>query len=297
MEGFRLLEDIGVMAVEFDVQNARGEQPIVWHDATLEDGKIRDADGHWLKGDGPKVIETSARDLKAYDIGALQPGSNAQAAFPDQAGLSGIRILTLEEFCDWAKNCPQMVLNLEIKSYADRTDLGDSPEVLARSVLAVLRQYELLDRMIVSSFDWRVLSEFQREAPEISLGYLTFANQADAEDEANIFENSPWMDGLSLVGGKRLPEVVKAAGGTVWSPYFTQLTQDDLDLAHELGLVVNVWTVNSHEDLKRMKNMGVDGVITDYPTRAKALWEEMQVEGEQGNLPDHAGLDTQGNSR
>ena len=72
------------------------------------------------------------------------------------------------------------------------------------------------------------------------------------------------------------------------------LTQEDLDLAHELGLVVNVWTVNSDEDLKRMKNMGVDGVITDYPTRAKALWEEMVVAGEQGNLSEHGGLKSQG---
>ena len=297
MDGFRLLDDIGIAAVEFDVQNARGSDPVIWHDATLQAGKVRDQTGRWLENDGPKICETSVRELKAYDIGALQPGSKARSAFPEQATLSNIDIPTLKELFEWAQDSRRMVLNLEVKSYADRTDLGDSPKELVGSILPLIGQYGLAERIVVSSFDWRVLSAFRRAAPDIRLGYLSYQNLADPEDDANIYDKSPWMDGLELSNGKRLPELVKDAGGTVWSPYYTELTREDLDLAHALGLVVNVWTVNTREDLRRMKNLGVDGVITDYPTRAKALWEDMQVEGKQGYLPEHGGLDSQGNSR
>ncbi|MBO6893445.1 MAG: hypothetical protein JJ866_15995 [Roseibium sp.] len=294
IDGFHLLDDIGVVAVEFDVQNAKGHEPVIWHDARLQAGKVRDPSGRWLTADGPKICETSAQDLKAYDIGALQPGSTARSAFPQQAALSNVAIPTLEELLHWATSSAQMVLNLEIKSYADRTDLGDGPEELLGSILPLVREFRLADRVIVSSFDWRVLSAFRKADPDICLGYLTYQNLADPEDDANIYDKSPWMDGLELSAGKRLPELVKDAGGLVWSPYFTELTQEDLDLAHAIGLVVNVWTVNSDEDLKRMKNMGVDGVITDYPTRAKALWDDMLAAEGRGNPFENDRSNSQG---
>ncbi|WP_299473142.1 glycerophosphodiester phosphodiesterase family protein [uncultured Roseibium sp.] len=294
MDGFRLLDDIGVTAVEFDVQNARDHQPVIWHDATLQVGKVRNRSGIWLDTDGPKICETSVLDLKSYDIGSLQPGSKARSTFPEQSALSNIEIPTLEELFEWAKASPRMVLNLEVKSFANRTDLGDSPEELLGSILPLVEKSHLAERIIVSSFDWRVLHAFRQAAPEIPLGYLTYQNLEDPEDDANIYDNSPWMDGLEWSSSKRLPDLVKEAGGTVWSPYFSELTQDDLDLAHRLGLVVNVWTVNSVEDMKRMKDMGVDGVITDYPTRAKALWDDIMTAEEQGNLSVNDRSNSQG---
>jgi glycerophosphoryl diester phosphodiesterase len=51
----------------------------------------------------------------------------------------------------------------------------------------------------------------------------------------------------------------------VWSPYFADVTPELVKEAHDLGLRVVVWTVNKPEDIARMIEIGVDGVISDRP--------------------------------
>ena len=62
-----------------------------------------------------------------------------------------------------------------------------------------------------------------------------------------------------------MPRTIKAAGGTIWSPYFGDVTPALVAEAHELKLTVVVWTVNKPEDMARLIDMGVDGIISDRP--------------------------------
>ena len=71
------------------------------------------------------------------------------------------------------------------------------------------------------------------------------------------------------ISGGSLPQTISALGGKVWCPYFKDLTQGDLVRAQDLGLVVNVWTVNALDDITRMADMGVNGIISDYPARVQ----------------------------
>ena len=57
----------------------------------------------------------------------------------------------------------------------------------------------------------------------------------------------------------------------VYSPYFKLLSKKDIDYCHEQGMIVVPWTINSVKDMKDMVEKGVDGIITDYPDRARAL--------------------------
>jgi glycerophosphoryl diester phosphodiesterase len=65
--------------------------------------------------------------------------------------------------------------------------------------------------------------------------------------------------------------MVKAAGGAVWSPYYGEVTRENVQQAQALGLKVVVWTVNTEDDMRRMIDLGVDGVITDYPDRLRRV--------------------------
>jgi glycerophosphoryl diester phosphodiesterase len=65
-----------------------------------------------------------------------------------------------------------------------------------------------------------------------------------------------------------VPAAIAAEGGGVWSPEFARLTPALVTEAQALGVEVIPWTVNEMVDLVRMKEWGVDGVITDYPDRA-----------------------------
>jgi glycerophosphoryl diester phosphodiesterase len=68
--------------------------------------------------------------------------------------------------------------------------------------------------------------------------------------------------------------MVKAAGGKIWSPYFGDLTEAQLKEAHDLGLQVGVWTVNEPGDIKKMLDVGVDGITTDRPDLLRQIMAE-----------------------
>jgi glycerophosphoryl diester phosphodiesterase len=57
----------------------------------------------------------------------------------------------------------------------------------------------------------------------------------------------------------------------IWSPYFVQATENRVKELHQLGIKVIPWTVNKREDMEKVKAIGCDGLITDYPNRAKSL--------------------------
>jgi len=76
------------------------------------------------------------------------------------------------------------------------------------------------------------------------------------------------MGGLELsTDYESVVSLIAAEGGVAWCPYFGDLTAAALQDAHSAGLAVNVWTVNDPGDIARLRQLGVDGIITDYPER------------------------------
>ncbi len=68
--------------------------------------------------------------------------------------------------------------------------------------------------------------------------------------------------------------MVKAAGGKIWSPFFADVTGANLKEAHDLGITVVVWTVNGPEQIKKMLDLGVDGLISDRPDVVRKIMAE-----------------------
>ena len=68
-----------------------------------------------------------------------------------------------------------------------------------------------------------------------------------------------------------IPKAVASLNGQMWCPDFKDMTSELVDEAKKLGLLVCAWTVNEIEDLERMVDAGVDGIITDYPDRAQSV--------------------------
>jgi len=87
---------------------------------------------------------------------------------------------------------------------------------------------------------------------------------------------SPWLNGLDVDDfAGSAARAIKAAGGAIWSSYHREVSVDSIKLAHELGLTVNVWTVNDRGRMRELIAMGVDGIITDYPDRLREVLKQL----------------------
>jgi glycerophosphoryl diester phosphodiesterase len=135
-------------------------------------------------------------------------------------------------------------------------------------VIAVAREYGVANRTTIESFDWRTLKIVQAEAPEIATVYLTIQQSVEDNVRADA-DGSPWTAGMRYRDHGSVPGMVKSAGGAAWSPYHGDLTPALLTEAHQLGLKVIPWTINDRATMDALIDLGVDGIISDYPDRLR----------------------------
>ena len=140
-----------------------------------------------------------------------------------------------------------------------------------------IEKSKLEEKILISSFDWRILKEFSIQMPNIARGYLSFQQNTGVKIEKTIYKNSPWMDLALAFKEYDLPRLIKQIGGKVWCPFYRDITKKDVEMAHEEKLVVNVWTVNKESDMMQMIEYGVDAIITDYPLVLKEVCEKNNI--------------------
>ena len=87
-----------------------------------------------------------------------------------------------------------------------------------------------------------------------------------------------WTAGFKLADHSgSVSQMIKAAGGKVWSPFYGDVTKENITRAHGAGLKVIPWTVNDEASMKNLIVMGVDGLISDYPDRLRAVLNAMKI--------------------
>ena len=216
---------------------------------------------------GPPIRSLTLAELKRYDIGRLNPASKYAQQFPEQKPVDGERFPTLAEF--FAAAGPDVRFNIEIKTDPTKPDLTVDPTRFAQLAVEAIRLGKAGGRSTIQSFDWRGLIEARRLAPEIATGCLSIeSNGMDTVGRAGA-RPSPWLAGLDLAAqGGSVPRLAKQAGCAVWSPFWRNVTPENVKEAQALGLKVLPWTVNNPSEMTRLIDMGVDGLITDYPDRA-----------------------------
>jgi glycerophosphoryl diester phosphodiesterase len=92
-----------------------------------------------------------------------------------------------------------------------------------------------------------------------------------------IYSKSPWIDHIPLTIVYDLPKIIKELGGSAWHPYYKDINKKAVKDAHDNNLPVNVWTVNDEDDMLKMIEYGVDGIMTDYPLTLKNLCEKRNI--------------------
>ncbi|MFY9635728.1 MAG: glycerophosphodiester phosphodiesterase family protein [Cellulosimicrobium cellulans] len=128
------------------------------------------------------------------------------------------------------------------------------------------------ERTSVQSFDWSSLNLTRKIAPQLPLVALS---SGDAWLQVGQPGASPNLGGIDIDDyNGSLAKAAAAQGYDVVSPTFRSVTPEMIAEAHQLGLPVIPWTVNTAADMAHLMDLGVDGIITDYPTRLRTLMEE-----------------------
>jgi glycerophosphoryl diester phosphodiesterase len=280
LAAFRRALEIGVTTIETDMGVTKDDVVVISHNPFLSPDLVRDPDGHWLASPVTQIRTLSFAELRRYDIGRTNPTSQYARSFPDQRAADGERFPKLSELFDLAKASGKPVrFNIETKITPTSGANTPDPATFARLVVAAVREANVVDRVTVQSFDWRTLVETKRLAPEIETSCLTIDTANDnTVQQAPDGGPSPWHAGFALRDhGGSLPALVKAAGCGTWSMFWRNLTAKDLAAAHALRLKVLPWTVNERGDMRSLIDLGVDGIITDYPDRLREVMAEKKM--------------------
>ncbi|GAA3423511.1 glycerophosphodiester phosphodiesterase [Streptosporangium nondiastaticum] len=264
--------ELGVDALEFDVVMTADRCLVLSHDLTVS--PVTSADrGPVFPGDplfpyvGRPVGALTLAQLRTLDCGVRRPRSETDRFAATQVPVPDTRMPTFGAVLGLvdAYGADDVRMHVELKSDPSRPDLTADPAEFTEAVVAELARHRRLGGAAILSFDWRILDVARSLVPDVPRYALIEHATMDAV----------WLAGLHLADfGGDVPAAAAAAGGTVLSPAHVMV---DVELArqaekHELPVVP--WTVNHPGRAAELLDLGVAGIVTDYPDRMRALWAE-----------------------
>lgn len=186
------------------------------------------------------LYQMSFESIKQFDSGLkLHP------RFPKQEKVKTYKPSLAEVIQASQKKNPAIKFNIEIKAKPKYdTIFTPKPKEFVQLVLEVVNENDSFYQTNLQSFDLRILEEIKKQSPKMKLAILVDKNQ-------NIVKK---LNRLSFK-----PEII--------SPYFKLIDKDMMAYYKSEGYKIIPWTVNKKEDLKRMIQFKVDGIITDYPNK------------------------------
>jgi len=253
---------LGVTTLELDVVMTGDQLILVSHEPFMNPEICLDPSGRSLDPAAPKAInlfKMPYEQIRQYDC-----GSKLHPRFPDQRLLPVHKPLLSELFAAVEQYTQERGLapvryNIEIKSVAGQDNISQpAPSVFADAVLAEIARAGLGGRCMIQSFDARPLQYINRNHgnQRIPLAYLV----EEGKDASVHLKELGFMP-------------------AIYSPLFHLLDKKKVDQLHKQGIRVVPWTVNETRDMEMLIDLGVDGIITDYPDRLINLARERKLPG------------------
>ena len=279
LDSFKYLFENNINAYETDILISKDLIPVITHDFRLDPSFTKDEEGDWITDENIKIFDLTYNEISKFDVGSLNKLTRYGRRFLNQRSLENQKIPKLSELLELSsKNLSQdIIINLEIKSTPDEKNLTPNPKEMVQIVLNEIKKSNLQDKIIISSFDWRILREVKNQSPEISRAYLTFQQEKGMKIKKTIYSKSPWIDHIPLTIVYDLPKIIKELGGSAWHPYYKDINKKAVKDAHDYNLPVNVWTVNDEYNMLKMIEYEVDGIMTDYPLKLKELCDKKNI--------------------
>ncbi|HEY9487338.1 MAG TPA: glycerophosphodiester phosphodiesterase family protein [Chryseosolibacter sp.] len=242
----KAIED-GANFVELDIQVSQDKKVMVAHDPHIN-RQIS------LLPNGEEIPEQDARkyilhqmpydSIRKFDVGSkYHPDFPQQKKIKTYIPLFGELIDSVEQFTKENGHAP-VIYNIEVKARPDKDGVFQPvPSELIDLVMEVVKSKDIGNRYYVQSFDIRQIQEVHNRYPGVATGFLTGNKELSLEENLKNIGFTP----------------------DIYSPQYQLATKELIEKCHQQGMKFVPWTVNTLEDMKELKSMGVDGIITDYP--------------------------------
>lgn len=240
---------LGADTLELDVVVTKDKKIVVSHEAWFSSAISLDPNGRRIPAEKQQdfnIFKMTYSEVRRFDVGSI-----GNKDFPQQKKIKVSKPLLKDVFKEIAKyvrenRLPAPRYNIEIKTAKNGEDIfNPTPAVFVRIVYDEIKTERMLKRVIIQSFDVRVLQEFKKIEKDVPLALLV-SNKEDIEKQLEILGFAP----------------------DTYSPHFSLVDAAMVSICRKSGIKIIPWTINEISDLERMKSFDLDGVITDYPDRA-----------------------------
>lgn len=299
--------ELGATSIECDMQLTKDGQIVMSHNPILNSDITRDENGNYIENNKYDIRLMTVDELKKFDVGVMDPNCGEYYDLHGKTQFTyDAKIPTLEELMQLIQSYgdKNIVLNIETKSYPDPASAGyknnADPKKFVEVFNNIVKKYDMEDRVVLQSFDWQTLIEMKKLNPNISTSALWQEQPSWGRDSESLRryekKKSPWLGGLDIKDYQGNPvKAAHAIGADIISPYYTEISKQDVDEAHSLGMKVVPWTVNNEKDMTMLLDMGVDGIISDKPWLLKQVLEKRNIKLHTPTVnvdsPYHTGTD------
>jgi glycerophosphoryl diester phosphodiesterase len=237
--------ELGVSTLEMDVVITRDHQVLVSHDPFMSHEFCTAPEGGLIsekEETSHNIYRMNYAQVISYDCG-LRP----HPRFPQQKKMKASKPL-LKDVIDAAEKYQKehgMIAgyNIEIKSTPEGDELFHPvPEKFSELLMEVIRQKNIEEKTVIQCFDLRPLKYLSSKYPAMTLSFLIENNLSPEEN----------ISALGFIPG-------------IYSPDYTLVNEHLIKYARRNNMKVLPWTINDLPTIIRMRQMGVHGIITDYP--------------------------------
>ena len=245
--------ETGANTLEVDVYLTADKKVVVAHDPFVNIQISQLADGSDIQpADARKY---TWHQMKYEDIRKIDVGLKGHKGFPEQQKRAAYMPL-LDELIDSVeafvadRKLARPIYSIEFKTQPANAKNGFNapPPVLTEAVMQIIRIRKIGDRFLIKSFDMRPLRYLHKRYPEVVVAFL-------ADRKQTLQEN---IEELGFV-----PHI--------YSPNQGLITKELVEECKARGMKIIPWTVNNKEAMRTYLDMGVDGIITDYPNYFSAF--------------------------
>lgn len=253
--GFILAIREGSDVLEMDLCISKDDQVIVSHEPWMSHEICTHADGQEIAAESERDL--NLRQMTLEEIQTYDCGMHPHPRFPNQRQVPAHKP-ALAEVVDMAEKVPMLSegrkirYNLEIKHHQDlEPAFCPDATTFAQLVIDEVNRLGISDRTCIQSFSTDALEAVHQIDPDITTALLV-ESEGDCADQLARLSFTP----------------------SIYSPQWQLIDADDVHALQGQNIRVIPWTVNQEEDLYAVMQIGVDGIITDYPDRLYSMLDE-----------------------